>query len=564
MALEARLASQNALFRNQFEDDLKSSPETATSYGDYRYNALLDHYSMAAITEQDGLDQRYRTELAAIPTVGFPEQDSISHDLLLHVLTQRIADYALKEYEMPVSQMEGIHTDLADLPLSVPLDTLQHYEDYLARLRQVPRAFDEVTSVLRQGMKDGLMPARFLLEQVPAQCEGIIEENPFLGPTRKYPTNIPPKDQARLTQAIMRVVSDEVLPAYRRFAIFIKKEYAPLGRMEIGVSSLPDGLHRYRNAIQEQTSTSMSPAEIHALGLREVARITGLLDALAKQQGYRNLAEFGTALLSNPKYIPTSADQIVQDFRRYMLQMETRLPQLFVTSPQISATVEAIPASQPNNASHFIAGTPDGKHPSRVVVATSDYGQRRLLTDETIAYHEGIPGHLMQISVQQQLKDLPDFRRHLINNAFAEGWAVYAEALGKQIGFFQDPGSDYGRLTTELLRAVRLVIDTGIHVDGWSRDQAVDYFRRSGAAPEPLIQSEVDRYIAWPAQSLGYKIGQLKILELRDRAKASLGDHFDLRRFHDEVLSGGNMPLDMLDARLGSWVKQQPQGPAAK
>jgi uncharacterized protein (DUF885 family) len=558
-SVQARLVAQNTLFRQQFEDDMKASPETATSYGDYQYNALLDHRSLAARAQRNFTDLIYLAKLRAIPTEGFPEQDRISHDLLLQLLEQRITDYHLKTYEMPLSQMGGVHNDIADLPHAVPLDTVKHYEDYIVRLHQVPHAFDETIEVLRQGKKDGLMPARFLLEQVPAQCEGTIAENPFLEPTKEYPSTISAADRKRLTEAILAATTSEVLPAYRRFAEFVAKDYAPHGRISLALSSLPDGARRYQNAIREQTTTDMSPTQVHTLGLREVARITKLMTDLAHQEGYRDLKSYRAAIRTNPRYIPKSPDQIVDDFRRYIGQMQPRLPELFGLLPKTPVTVEAIPASQPGNATHYVPGTPDGKRPGRVVVATSNFAHRALFGDETIAYHEGVPGHHMQISIQQQLAGLPDFRLHLINNAFAEGWAVYAEALGKEIGFFQDPASDYGRLSTELMRAVRLVVDPGIHSEGWSRDQAVAYFRESGAADEPTIQAEIDRYIAWPAQALGYKIGQLKIRELRERATQRLGSRFDIRSFHDEILSGANLPLNMLEARVDGWISNQLQ-----
>lgn len=556
-SLQLRLAAQNDLFRAQFEDDLKLSPETATAYGDDRYNAQLDHLSLAAAAQQNGSDVAFHAKLAAISTAGFPEQDRISHDLLLHVLEQRITDFHLKTHEMPLSQMAGVHNDIADLPHAVPLDTVKHYEDYLGRLQQVSRAFDETIEVLRQGMRDGLLPPKFLLEQVPAQCEGTIKENPFLEPTKHFPSTISAPDQKRLAEAITQTVNNDVLPAYRRFADFVAKEYAPQGRIAIGLSSLPDGVARYQNAIRKQTTTNMSPAEVHALGLREVARITQLMTDLAHQEGYSDLQTYRAAIKANPKYIPQSAEQIVDDFRHYIAQMQPRLPELFGLLPKTPVTVEAIPDSQPGNATHYVPGTPDGKRPGRVVVATANFSHRSLLSDEAIAYHEGVPGHHMQISIQQQLQGLPAFRLHLINNAYAEGWAVYAEALGKEIGFFQDHVSDFGRLSTELVRAVRLVVDPGIHSEGWSRDQAVAYFRQSGAADEPTIQAEIDRYIAWPAQALGYKIGQLKIRELRERAKQRLGSRFDIRAFHDEILSGGNLPLDILEARVDRWVSAQ-------
>ena len=556
-SVAARLAAQNALFKEQYEDDMRSSPESETARGDYRDNAVLDDYSLAASAKQNTADRAYRAKLAAISTQGFPEQDRLSHDLLLHVLDNRIADYELKDYEMPISQMQGIHNSIADLPNSVPLDTVQHYEDYIARLHQIPRALGQTIDVLRQGEKDGLMPVRILLEQIPAQCEGTIAENPFLAATKKFPASMAAGDQKRLTEEIERVANTEVLPAYRRFADFIAKDYAPHGRSAIGLNSLPEGARRYQQAIREQTTTDMSPAQIHALGLREVERINGLLGNLAIKAGYKDLNSFRAALNSDPKYMPLSPDQIVEDFRRYVSQMQARLPELFGVFPKTPLTVEAAPASQPNNPTHYIFGTPDGTRPARVVVATSNYAHRKLLSDETQAYHEGIPGHHMQISIQQRLTGLPEFRLHVINNAYAEGWAVYAEALGKEIGFFQDPASDYGRLNLELMRAVRLVVDTGIHAEGWTREQAVAYFRESGAADEPTIKAEVDRYIAWPAQGLSYKIGQLKILELRNRAQQKLGPRFDIKAFHDELLSGGSLPLDMLEARIDDWIGNQ-------
>ncbi len=563
-SVAARLAAQNALFKEQYEDDMRASPESETVRGDYQDNALLDDYSLAASMKQNAIDRAYRAKLKGISAEGFPEQDRLSHDLLLHVLDNRIADYELKNYEMPISQMQGIHNSLADLPNTVPLDTVKHYEDYIARLHQIPRAFEQTTEVLREGEKDGLMPARILIEQIPAQCEGTIAEDPFLAPTKKFPASISAEDQKRLTGEIDRVVNSEVLPAYRRFSEFIAKDYAPHGRTTIGLNSLPDGARRYQQAIREQTTIAMTPAEIHALGLREVERINGLLTNLAIKAGYKDLSGFRSALNSDPKYIPKSPDQIVNDFRGYIGQMQPRLLELFGVFPKTPLTVEAAPAFQPNNPTHYVFGTPDGTRPARVVVATSNYAHRKLLSDEAQAYHEGIPGHHLQISIQQRLTGRPEFRLHVVTNAYAEGWAVYAEALGKEIGFFQDPASDYGRLNLELMRAVRLVVDTGIHSEGWTREQAVAYLRESGAADEPTIQAEIDRYVAWPAQGLSYKIGQLKILELRSRAKQQLGSGFHIRAFHDEILSGGSLPLDMLEARIDTWIGNQLPNAAAR
>jgi uncharacterized protein (DUF885 family) len=553
-----RLAAQNALFEESYEADLRNFPERATAYGDYRYNDKLAEYSLQAIDERHKSDEAFLTRIEAIPTKGFSDQDQLSHDLLVRVLQQRIADFDLKEYEMPINQQNGVHTSLADLPLSMPFDSVKHYEDYVARLHQIPRVLNQTTEVLRAGMKDKLMPVRFLIERLPVQCQGIIDADPFLIPTKKYPASISVDDQKRLTQQITDAINSDVIPAYKTFAVFLRTEYAPHGRSTLAVTSLPDGEKRYQNDIYARTTTRMTPDEIHELGLREIDRIEAEMTAIAKKEGFADLASFRASLKTNPKYIPTSAEQILDDFRRYIAQMEPKLPQLFTVLPKSPVTVEAIPPFQAAAATHYVTGTPDGKRPGRVVVATSKFEERSLIDDEAIAYHEGIPGHHMQLSVQQQLTGLPKFRQHGLGfNAYIEGWALYAEQLGKEVGFYQDPVSDYGRLSSELFRAVRLVVDTGIHSKGWTRDQVVEFFRKSGAVDEPTIQSETDRYIAWPAQALSYKLGQLKFRELRDRARKELGPKFDIRKFHDEMLDGGTLPLDLLDARTNQWIAEQ-------
>jgi uncharacterized protein (DUF885 family) len=556
--LADRLAAQNSLFEEQFETDLRNSPERATSYGDYRYNDKLGDYSLAAIAQRHKTDEAFLARLEAIPTAGFSNQDRLSHDLLVRLLQQRIADFDLKEYEMPVNQQNGIHTSLADLPLSVPFDSVKHYEDYIARLHQIPRVLAQTTEVLRAGMNDKLMPVRFLLEKLPAQCQGIIDADPFLLPTQKYPADISAEDQKRLTQQITNAINGEVFPAYKSFAEFLSAEYAPHGRTTLAITSLPDGEKRYQNDIYARTTTRMTPDEIHQLGLREIDRIQAEMTIIANKEGFADLASFRASVKTNPKYIPTSAEQILDDFRHYIAQMEPKLPELFTLLPKSPVTVEAIPGFQAAAATHYVTGTPDGKRPGRVVVATSDFARRSLTGDEAIAYHEGIPGHHMQLSVQQQLTGVPKFRLHGLSfTAYTEGWALYAEQLGKDVGFYQDPVSDYGRLSSELFRAVRLVVDTGIHSKGWTRDQVVEFFRKSGAVDEPTIQSETDRYIAWPAQALAYKLGQLKFRELRERARKELGPRFDIRSFHDEMLDGGTLPLDLLDARTNDWIAQQ-------
>jgi uncharacterized protein (DUF885 family) len=553
-----RLALQNALFEEQYQADLKASPTEATAYGDYRYNDQLDDESLAGLAYDHATDEAFLARLMAIPTDGFGEQDTLSHDLMKRILEQRIADYGFKEYEMPVSQMSGPHVHLADLPLAVPLDSVRHYEDYVARLHQIPRVFAQTEEVMRAGIKDRLMPVKFLLEKVPAQCEGVVKADPFLLPLTKFPADMADADKQRLTQEITDTVNNEVLPAYRQFAEFITKDYAPHGRATLSVTSLPGGMARYRNNIRSRTTLSdMTPEQIHELGMKEIDRIEKEMVEIARKAGFADLAAFRQSVKTNPKYKPASAEQILDDFRKYLGQMQPRLPDLFTVIPGSPVTVEAIPDFQSAMATHYQTGTPDGKRPGRIVVATSDFANRSMIDDEATAYHEGIPGHHMQLSVAQKLTGLPKFRMHGGNSGYVEGWALYSEQLGKEIGFYQDPVSDYGRLSSELFRAVRLVVDTGIHAQNWSRDQVVAFFRKSGAVDEPTLQAETDRYIAWPGQALAYKLGQLKILELREKARHELGAKYDIRTFDDEILNGGVLPLDMLDARMGAWMAAQ-------
>ena len=562
-AVASRVKAQNTLFEDYYQNSLKNSPVGATYQGDYRYNDKLDDESLAHIVQEHAEDDAYLAKLKAIATDGMPDSDRLSHDLLVRSLSQRDTAYSLKMYEMPINQQNGTHTQLADLPLSMPFDSVKHYEDYIARLHQIPRALGQVEEVMRAGKKDGLMPVKFLMEKIPGQCDGIIASDPFLIPTKKYPASISAADQQRLTASITQAVQQDVIPAYKQFAEFVRTDYAPKGRTQLSIESLPDGKARYAFAVRQGTTIDISAAEVHAIGLKEVARITAEMNALAVKQGYKDVATWRVAINSDPRWKPKSADQIVQDFAKYIAEMQPKLPELFTLLPKQPVTVEAMPTFQAAAATHYSPGTADGKRPGRVVVAVADPTSRTLVLDEAVAYHEGIPGHHMQISDAQQLTGLPKFRQHGFGfTAYVEGWALYAEQLGKEVGFYQDPVSDYGRLNSELFRAVRLVVDTGIHDQGWTRQQVIDYMHENDVN-DALAQTETDRYIAWPGQALGYKMGQLKIRELRERAKAQLGPHFDIKAFHDEVLDGGALPLDLLDARVTRWMAGQMPSNAA-
>ena len=551
-----RVAKQNALFEEYYQTGLKNFPERATSYGDYRYNSQLGQVSLAEIARQHAEADDFLARLKAIPTDGMSDKDLLSHRILEKQLEREDVNYALKNYEMPVNQQNGVHTRLADLPNAVPFDSVPHYQDYISRLHQIPRVLEQTTEVMRQGEKDHLMPPRLVLEKLPGQCDGIIAANPFLEPTKKFPAEFSEQDKKRLTDDITKAVNDDVLPAYRKFAEFLRTEYAPKGRTELTIESLADGKRRYAEAVKQMTTVNVPPADVHEIGLKEVARITAEMTKLAQGQGYKDLASFREAINNDPKWKPTSEQQILDDYKKYIHQMEPKLPELFGLLPKSPVTVEPIPDFAKAAATHYVQGTPDGKRPGRVVVAVSNPTKRTLVDDEAVAYHEGVPGHHLQISIAQTLEGLPKFRLHGFFTAYAEGWALYSEVLGKEIGFYQDPVSDYGRLNSEMLRAVRLVVDTGIHDKKWSRQQVIDYMHANDIN-DALAQTEADRYIAWPGQALAYKMGQLSILKLRDEAKTQLGEKFDLKAFHDEILNGGSMPLDLLQERVEAWIKDQ-------
>ncbi len=462
-AASQRVAQQNALFEEFYQLGLKRNPTGATSLGDFRYNNQLGDASLQAILRNHAEDDGFLARLKAISPEGMPESDQISHQLMVRQLERADANFDLKNYEMPINQQGGIHTGLADLALSVPFDSVQHYEDYIARLRQIPRVLEQTTEILQQGLKDGLMPPKLISDKLPAQCDGVVAADPFLLPLKKFPAGFSDADKQKLTIEMTSAVNDDVFPAYRKFAAFLRDEYAPHGRTALSVESLPDGKRRYAEAVKTMTTLDITPAQVHQLGLDEVKRITAEMTKLAQAQGYKDLASFRAAINADPRWKPTSEQQIVDDFAKYIHQMEPKLPELFGLLPKSPVTVEPIPDFAAAEATHYNAGSPDGKRPGRVVVAVANPTTRTLVLDEAVAYHEGVPGHHMQISVAQQLKGLPKFRLRGGYSAYTEGWALYAEELGKEVGFYQNPISDYGRLNSELFRAVRLVVDTGIH-----------------------------------------------------------------------------------------------------
>jgi uncharacterized protein (DUF885 family) len=565
-SVEERRKSLNDLLAEQWEYRLRTDPEFATIVGDKRYNDRLSDLSQKAIDEDLEQTRRFLVRFQGIDTAGFPDQDAINKSLMVRQLNQELEQAQFKPWEMPVNQFSGIHIELPQFVTLLPFTNVKDYEDYISRLKQVPRVFDQTMVQMKNGTHDGLMPPEFLLEKVVIQAQAIAdmppEKTPFAHPLQKFPAGINDADQKRLHDAVLEQIQTSVLPSYVKFIKFVKEDYAPKGRTEPGVWSLPDGAARYAFAIRKVTTTSMTPEEIHELGLKQVAEIETQMLAIAQKLGYADVKSLNEAIKNDPKLherlYAHSRQQILDLYRKDIDQMWQKLPELFGHLPKAKLEVMPIEEFREKEAStHYNPGTPDGSRPAHVMVNTGDYEHRKLITVESTAYHEGVPGHHMQISIAQEMPALPPFRQHAFYTAYIEGWALYSERLGKEIGFYQDPYSDYGRLQDEMLRAIRLVVDTGLHYKKWTRQQVVDFFHAHSAIDEPDVQSETDRYIAWPGQALGYKIGQLKILELRERAKKELGDRFDIRSFHDEVLDAGALPLDVLDERIAEWIGQQ-------
>ncbi len=560
--LESRRKALNDLLAERWEYTLRTSPLFASFLGDKRWNDQMDDGSQKAIDEDLEQGKKFLARFEAIDTTGFPEQEVLNKTLMVRDLQIALEGARFKSWEMPVSQFNGIHTFLPQLASLLAFTNVKDYEDYISRLKQIPRVFDETVIQMRKGMAEGLMPPRILLEKVVDQANGLAtktaEDSPFAQPFKKFPDAISAEDQKRLREQGLAAIRDSVLPAYVSFTKFVREEYAPKGRTEPGAWSLPNGGEYYAFRVKESTTTNLTPEEIHQIGLREVSEIEGKMLQVVNQLGYKDLKSFSASLATNPKVHVHSRQDILDLYQKYIDQMYTKLPGMFGRLPKAKLLVMPIEEFREKEAStSYIEGAQDGSRPAHIMVNTSNWEKGTTVDFETTAYHEGVPGHHLQIAIAQELPALPLFRQNEYYTAYTEGWALYSERLGKEVGFFQDPYSYYGHLQDDMLRAIRLVVDTGFHYKHWTRQQVVDFFHAHSAIDEAEVQSETDRYMAWPAQALGYKVGQLEILKLRQYAKDQLGDKFSLSNFHDEVIGAGALPLDVLSARIHEWVATQ-------
>ena len=560
---EDRTKALHALFHDYWEDVLKRQPEFASTIGDKRYNDQVTDHSVKAINEWLAAEQEYLMKLAAIDPAGLADQDQVSRELLIRRLTDDQEAAEFKEWEMPVNQMGGIYSSYPQLVAQLSFTTVKDYDDWIARLHKIPGAFDQVTANMSLGIDDKRVPPKYLLEKTLEQVNQLAnqkpEDSPLASPLKKFPAAISAAEQSRIKTEMLDAIGKEVLPAYKRFARFLQVSYIPAGRTEPGVSALPDGAKYYQFLIRRTTTTNLNADQIHQIGLEEVKKDEAEMLAIAQKLGFQDLKSFNASLKTNPKLHPTSAEQLLDAARGYLGPMQAKLPSLFGHLPKTPFEVAPVPdyLAKTSAPAYYEPGSPDGSRPGRLRIDTYNATTRNLYQVEDLSYHEGLPGHHLQISIAREMQGVPEFRKFNGYSVFSEGWGLYAERLGKDVGFYQDPYSDYGRLEGDIWRAIRLVVDTGVHSQHWTRQQMVDFFHDHSSIDETSIQAEVDRYIAWPSQALAYKIGQLEILALRDKAKKELGDKFDIRAFHDEVIDAGAMPLDVLDDRITAWIKVQ-------
>jgi len=558
--LRDRLRTLNAIFSDYWEDRLKHEPDFASTIGDKRYNDQLPDYSVQAYNDSLARGRAFLTRLADVDTAGMTDQEQLSKDLLVRQLIEDEQEARFKPWEMPVDQFNGLQLALPQLVPQLSFTSIKDYDDYISRLKKVPLAFQQTTDDMSIGIDDHREPPAYLMQKVLDQVNDIAkqkpQDGPFALPVQKFPASISAAEQARIKEELLAVIAGQVIPAYVRFGKFLQAQYIPGGRNDPGIWALADGEAYYRFLVKQSTTTDLTPAQIHQIGIDQVKADEEQILAIAKKLGFADVQALAAAAPKNPKLYPTSKEQLLDAYRGYLDQMKPKLPQLFGRLPKASLVVMPVPAyaEKDQAAAYYEEGTPDGSRPGTVFVNTYKFETRPLYGVESIAYHEGLPGHHLQIAIAQELTGIPEFRRYEYYTAFTEGWGMYAEQLGKDVGFYQDPYNDYGRLEDDIWRAIRLVVDTGVHSQRWTRQQMVDYFHDHSAIPDTDVQAEVDRYIAWPSQALGYKIGQLKLLELRAKAQKALGDRFDLRAFHDQVIDSGALPLDSLEARIDAWI----------
>ena len=549
------------LFESTWERELRDDPTTATYLGDARYNDRWTDMSAEAIGNRYAADERTLAALRAIPRDALPPAAQLDYDLFDREYRQRLAQRPFKPWLYAINHQGGIQT-LHEVTELLPFQTVEDYEDWVRRLERAGALVDQHVAMLRVAAAEGRTQPRVIMERIPAQLAlQVVDDprrSPFHAPFDRFPESIGPADRERLGAAGRAAIERVVVPAYRRLQRAFLEDYLPATRSSIGIDGTPEGADHYRERIAFHTTVGDLDAErIHAIGLAEVARIRSEMLAIKQTVGFEGtLQEFFVHLRTDPRFYYSNSRELLEGYLEITRRIDPNLPRVFRTLPRTPYGVRPIPdSSAPNTTTaYYQPPANDGSRPGYYYVNLYRPEVRPKYEMEVLSVHEAVPGHHLQIALAMEQAQRPKFRRNAGYTAYIEGWALYSESLGEELGLYRDPYSKFGQLTYDMWRAVRLVVDTGIHAKGWTRQQAIDFFKDNAAKTEADIVNEIDRYISWPGQALAYKIGQLRILELRRRAERSLGERFDLRDFHDALLSTGAVPLDVLEAHMQRWT----------
>ena len=554
----------HALFDSTWEQWLKDDPLFATAVGRHEYNDRLPSMTLAELERQHAKTKAALEELLAIDRSRVPAADAVSYDMFRRELENAIAAFELGQHQIPINADSGFHTEFSRLPSDVPLATVKDYENYIARLRAWPQHVREQIALMRAGLARGMTIPRVTLTGYESTMSAHVvtepEKSVFFAPFVTFPSSIPAAEHERLRREGRAAVAEGAVAGYGELLAFFSAEYMPKARTTLGASELPDGRKFYAHQIRRFTTLDLSADEIHKIGLGEVERIARDMNAAMKRAGFEgDFAAFLRFLRSDPRFYAKTPEELLARAAWLAKKADGKLPSLFKNLPRLPYTVEPVPAElAPKYTTGRYVSAPEGStQPGIYWVNTYKLESRPFYNLPALTLHEAVPGHHLQIALGREVSNVPEFRRFTYIDAFGEGWGLYSEWLGVEAGFYADPYDDFGRLTYEMWRACRLVVDTGIHAMGWTRQQAIDYLASRTALPLHEVETEVDRYISWPGQALAYKLGELKIKELRRRAESALGAKFDVRAFHDVVLGSGSVPLSVLEANVERWIRER-------
>ncbi|HSE86218.1 MAG TPA: DUF885 domain-containing protein [Candidatus Binatia bacterium] len=551
------------LFASEWDYQLEQYPTWASRLGDRRWNERWGDESLDAIDKRNRHYGEVLTQLESIKREELSPADRLNYDLFQKDYENEVQEHSYRWHLIPLNQLGGVQTadELAD---ALRFETLKDYDDWLARLRALPVYIEQTTALMREGIKQQILLPQIVLQRIPSQIDHQIVDypnaSPFYKPFSRFASSVAAADRSRLAAAAEQIIAADVIPAFRRFKKFFVEEYLPASPDQVGIWQLPDGEEMYRFAVRLHTTTNMTPQEIHEIGLQEVRRVLGEMQSVVATLGYKgSLEEFGAYLRSDPQFCYQTSGELLLAYRALTRRIDPLLVKIFHNLPRIPYGVEPIPenVAPDSTTAYYRSPAADGSRAGTYFVNLYRPQTRPKYEMMVLSLHEAVPGHHLQIALAMEKEELPNFRRHGGYTAFIEGWGLYAESLGEEMGLYDDPYSKFGRLTYEMWRAARLVVDTGLHCMRWDRKQAIDFLQQNTARQELDVVNEVDRYIAMPGQALAYKIGQLKISAIRAKAEKTLGNKFDIRAFHDEVLRDGALPLDSLEIMMDEWIGKQ-------